>query len=117
MAFQQGPLWSEENGIRCLAVMKRPQAEGFPSVRQAQCSRELAAATGLPARSVNAKVGNFKSLAGLIGPSNWLQNSEAIWKRYGHQSASEVQALALQCEARSLLPGYPKASGTTLPTR
>lgn len=95
MAFQQGSLWSERNEIRCLAVMKRLEAEGFPRGRQAQYSRELAAAAGLPVRSVNAKVGNFKSLAGLIGPSNWSQNSEAIWKRYGHLSASEVQALAL----------------------
>lgn len=93
MAFQQGSLWSEQNEIRCLATMKKLQEEGFPRGAQAQRSRELAAATGLSVRSINAKIGNFKSLAGLIGPSNWSQNSEAVWKKYGHLSAEEVQAL------------------------
>lgn len=93
MAFQSGSLWSEPNEIRCLALMKRLQEEGFPRGRQAQLSRELAASTGLPVRSVSAKIGNFKSLAGLIEPSNWSQNSAVIWERYGHLSAAEVQAL------------------------
>lgn len=93
MAFQQGSLWSEQNEIRCLAAMKMLQEEAFPRGAQAWRSRELAAATGLSVRSINAKIGNFKSLAGLIGPSNWSQNSEAVWKRYGHLSAADVQAL------------------------
>lgn len=93
MAFQKGSLWSEQNEIRCLAAMKKLQDEGFPRGRQAQYSREIAASTGLSVRSVNAKVGNFKSLAGLIGPSNWSQNSALIWERCGHLSTAEVQTL------------------------
>lgn len=93
MAFRKGSLWSEENEIRCLAAMKQLQEEGFPSGRYAQYSRELAAFTGLPVSSIKAKIENFKSLAGLIGPSHWSQNSEAVWEKYGHLSASEVRAL------------------------
>lgn len=93
MAYQEGSLWSEENEIRCLALMKRLQEEGFPRGRQSQYGRELAAASGLSFPSINAKIGNFKSLAGVIGPSNWSDNSEAIWKKYGHLSAVEISAL------------------------
>lgn len=59
MAFQAGSLWSEQNEIRCLAAMKKLQEQGFPRGGQAEYSRELAAATGLSVRSVNAKIGNF----------------------------------------------------------
>lgn len=93
MAFRKGSLWSEENEIRCLALMKRLQEEGSPRGRQAQYGRELARSSGLSFRTINAKVGNFKSLAGLIGPSNWSRNSEEVWEKYGHLTAAEVSAL------------------------
>ncbi|MDY0340542.1 MAG: hypothetical protein RBS17_04955 [Coriobacteriia bacterium] len=93
MAFRSGSLWSERNELRCLALMKKLHEEGSPAGRQAEYSRALAASTGLSVRSVNAKIGNFKSLAGLIGPSNWSQNSKAAWEKYGHLPAAEIQAL------------------------
>ena len=93
MAFRQGSLWNEQNEIRCLVVMKQLVDEGLPRGRQADYCRELAKVTGLPVHSLSAKVGNFKSLAGLTGPSNWSQNSEAAWKAYGHLSTAEIRRL------------------------
>lgn len=91
MAFRSGSLWSEQNELRCLVLMKKLYEEGSPAGRQAQCARGV---HRLSVRSVNAKIGNFKSLAGLIGPSNWSQNSKAAWEKYGHLSAVEIQSLA-----------------------
>ncbi len=93
MAYRKGSLWSDENEIRCLALMKSLQEEGFPLGKQAEYSREFADASGLRWQSINAKIGNFKSLAGLSGDSHWSTNSERVWNQYGHLSAAELDAL------------------------
>ena len=65
MAYKESSLWNEKNEIRCLIIMKQLQAEGFPRGRQMELCREMSKITGLDAANISAKVGNYKSVAGI----------------------------------------------------
>ena len=93
MAYNESSLWDETNEIRCLIIFKRLQAEGFPYGRQTGLCREMAAITHLDYTNISAKVTNFKSVAGVIGPSNASSNTREVYAKYGHLSAAELEAL------------------------
>jgi len=93
MSYQSGSLWNDQNEIRCLIILKRLQAESFPYGRQSELAREMARVTGLTARTIISKVGNYKSAAGLIGKSHDSRATEQTYLRYKDYSIVELEAL------------------------
>lgn len=93
MAYLTSSLWNEENEIRSLIIMKRLQDDGFPRGRQMELCREMSKDTGLDPANISAKVGNFKSLAGINRPSNASVNTIEIYKRYGDLNVEELETL------------------------
>ena len=53
----------------------------------------MAAITKLGWTNISAKVTNFKSVAGVVGPSNASANTRMIYERYNALSVPELEAL------------------------
>lgn len=96
MGYRVGSLWNETNEIRCLIAFKKLQAEGFPRGRQMEMSRELSGLTGISAGSLHSKIGNYKSMAGVIGDSNASQGTRDVYRQYGGSSIAELESLLSQ---------------------
>ncbi len=93
MGYSDASEWNETNEIRCLIIFKRLQEEGFPRGRQTELCREMAAITNLDYSNISAKVTNFKSVAGVIGPSNASTNTREVYEKYHQMSIPELEAL------------------------
>lgn len=93
MSYKAGSLWNEKNEIRSLIIFKRLQAEGFPRGRQMELCREMSRITGLDPSNISAKVGNFKSVAGVNARSNASKNTVDLYARFGDKSVAELEAL------------------------
>lgn len=96
MAYKDSSLWDERNEIRCLIILKRLLAEGFPRGRQMELCREMSSLTGLEPGNISAKVGNYKSVAGINKASNASVNTKLVFERYGNFSVEELEALLRQ---------------------
>ena len=73
--------------------MKKLEHEGFPWGLQKKMSIELAEITGIKWNSISAKIGNFKSVAGISNPSNASNNTKKIYKEYGHLTVDKLKVL------------------------
>jgi hypothetical protein len=93
MSYISGSLWNEKNEIRCLLIFKRLQEEGFPRGRQMEFCRQMSRLTGLDPTNISAKVGNFKSVAGVNRPSNASTNTVELYAKFGGRSIPELEAL------------------------
>jgi hypothetical protein len=85
--------WSLENELRCFVIFKKLEVESFPRGRQSVLCRELENKTELSFNTINAKVGNFKSEAGVTGESHPSDATKYIIKHYGKMSLPEAEAL------------------------
>jgi hypothetical protein len=85
--------WSLENELRCFIIFKKLEAEDFARRRQSELCREMANNSDLSFRTIMAKVGNFKSEAGIIRSSNASDATKFIVKNYRNMSLKEVEAL------------------------
>ena len=91
--FSDASGWSLENELRCFVVFKMLEAESFPRGGQSELCRELENITELSFNTINAKVGNFKSVAGVTRESNASDATKYIMKHYGKMSLQEAEAL------------------------
>jgi len=96
MSYKASSLWNEKNEIRCLIIFKQLEAERFPRGRQMELCREMSRITGLDPTNISAKVGNFKSVAGVNRASNASRNTVEIHRRFGHLSIPDLQKLVNQ---------------------
>jgi len=93
VTYNDSSLWNEENEIRSLIIMKRLQDEGFPRGRQMELCREMSRITGLDPANISAKVGNYKSLAGINKSSHASVNSKNVYERYGRLTIDALEAM------------------------
>jgi hypothetical protein len=92
MTYRAGIYWNDLTELECLLILKKCEREGFPRGMHAELCRELAKRKYTPdASSLIAKVGNYKSLAGLSNPSKWSTNSERLYKKYKNHSIAELR--------------------------
>ncbi|QTH63344.1 hypothetical protein J1N51_11465 [Psychrosphaera ytuae] len=98
MAYRNNSAWNELNEIRCLLIFKILRAENFPKQKQNKLCQEMASITDLKATSINAKVSNYKSVAGINNPSNASSNTIEIYKKYSNLSIAELELLIKQRE-------------------
>lgn len=91
--YRSGSGWSDINELRCLLAFKLLEEAGFPRNKLSELAREIALNSGLDVGSVKAKIGNYKSVAGVTGKSNASKNTKAVYGAYGHLSSNEIFGL------------------------
>ncbi len=85
--------WNNENEICCLIIFKKLQLKSFPRGKQMEYCREMALSTSLSAENISAKVGNYKSVAGINNHSNASKNTKDLYKKYKDLSSNELENL------------------------
>ena len=93
MTYRAASSWNEENEIRCLIIFKKLQSVNFPRGKQMDYCREMARSANLDAGNISAKVCNYKSVAGVNNASNASVNTVCLYKKHGHLSVAELEAL------------------------
>lgn len=93
MGYKNNSLWNDENELRCLIIFKKLQAENFPRGKQMEYCRELSIITKLDPGNISAKIGNYKSVAGINNHSNASTNTIKFYKKYGHLSINEIESV------------------------
>ncbi|TOG78705.1 hypothetical protein CGI95_24080, partial [Vibrio parahaemolyticus] len=71
MKFNDNSEWSLENELRCFVIFKTLESYNpAPRGLQSELCRGLESSTNLSFNTIYAKVGNYKSVSGLIGDSH-----------------------------------------------
>jgi hypothetical protein len=91
--YRRGSRWSDLNELRCLLAYKQLEEAKFPRNKLSTLAKEIAHLSGLPVGSVKAKIGNYKSVAGITGHSNASQNTKSMYSQYGHLTSIKLQEL------------------------
>lgn len=89
--YRAGSKWNDLNELRCLHALKQLQEKSFPRNLLTELAEGIAKISGLDVGSVKAKIGNYKSVAGVTGHSNASQNTVFIYNKYGQFSAVKLQ--------------------------
>jgi len=79
--FKQGADWSLEMELQCFLIYKKLELECFPHGLQRQLCRGLSLKSRLSIETLNAKVGNFKSEAGITNNSHSSKATKFIIER------------------------------------
>jgi len=95
--FNSGSGWSLDMELECFLIYKKLENSEFLYGEQIKLCRELSSKSNLSFESINAKVGNFKSEAGITNESNSSKATKYLMENYGGMSL---------LEAESLLKGY-----------
>jgi hypothetical protein len=82
MSYRKNSNWNNQNEICCLIIFKRLKEENFLRGKQMEYCKDMSESTNLDAKSISAKVGNYKSVAGVNGPSNASKNTKEIYEKY-----------------------------------
>jgi hypothetical protein len=71
---------------------KKLQADNFPRGKQKEYCREMSEITKLDPSNISAKIGNYKSVAGINNHSNASDNTVKFYKKYGELSVHELES-------------------------
>ena len=94
MTYADGSNWTDKFELECLLIFRKCEAQAFPRGLQLTLCNELVRRSENPpsAQSLSAKVGNFKSLAGINNASNYSKNSKRIFDLYQKYSIEDLEA-------------------------
>ncbi len=99
--YRKDSVWNDVLELKCLIVLKKLIEQNFKhGLRQVLCkelSKESVASPG----TLSAKVGNYRSLAGLARHSNYSKNSKHLYDKYKDHSVAELE------QAIKLIQGIP----------
>ena len=95
MSYRPGSRWNDTNELQCLLIFKKLKRDGFPYGASINYCRDLALFTVLKVRSISAKVGNYKSEAGITNSSNSSTNTKLIFQKYNEMSIETIESLLL----------------------
>jgi len=93
MAYRESSGWNERSEMQCLLIFKKLQKENFKRGLLTDYCRTLASQTKLKISSIKAKVGNYKSVAGVTGDSHASTNTKEVFRLYGHLTIQELTDL------------------------
>ncbi len=94
MSYRITSNWNDKNEILCLIIFKKLEAAKFPKGKQMEYCREMSLSAKLDPTNISAKVGNYKSVAGVNRASNASKNTVEIYKKYGHLLIDELEITA-----------------------
>lgn len=93
VGYRTGSPWSDANELKCLLIYKMLEEAGFIRGMQSGLAETLARSTHLKTSSINAKICNYKSLAGVNSQSNYSSQSQKIYERFGSLSAAQLRSV------------------------
>ena len=85
--------WNDLNELRCLLAYKKLEELNFPRNMLSDLAAEIAIQSGLTVGSVKAKIGNYKSVAGVTDHSNASMTTHSMYKNHGHLNSTQLQKL------------------------
>ena len=91
MSFKDSSNWNEKNEFKAFIIFKKLEALGFPRGKQMEFCREMEKETNLDARNISAKVGNYKSVAGINNNSNASSDTKENYSKYKNYSIEELE--------------------------
>ncbi len=91
--YRRGSRWSDLNELQCLLAYKQLEEVKFPRNKLTELAKEIANHAGLTVNSVKAKIGNYKSVAGINSHSNASQNTKSMYSKYGHLPSIKLREL------------------------
>ena len=93
MTYRKDSGWNDKTEMMCLLILKRLQAEGFPRGRQSELCEEMANRSEifLTKKSIQAKVGNYKSIAKINNSSNASKGTERIYNKSHNFSIKQLE--------------------------
>ncbi len=91
--YRDGSKWNDLNELRCLKAYKQLEEANFPRNMHAELAAGIARQSGLSVGTVKAKIGNYKSVAGVTGHSNASQNTLSMYRKHGHLNSAQIQKL------------------------
>jgi len=101
MSYRESSGWNKRNEMQCLLIFKKLQKENFRRGIQIDYCRILAAQTQLKISSIKAKIGNYKSVAGVTGNSHASSNTKEVFRLYGHLNIQELtDVIDSQCDVK-----------------
>jgi len=91
--YRAGSNWSDLNELRCLLAYKQLEEARFPRNMLSELARDIARKSGIPEGSIKAKIGNYKSVAGVTGHSNASQETISMYREHGHLTSAQLKEL------------------------
>ncbi len=91
--YRVGSKWNDLNEIRCLLAFKQLEERNYPRNMLTELAQEIAKVSGLSVGSVKAKIGNYKSAAGVTGHSNASLQTISIFNKYGQLNSGQLQEI------------------------
>ena len=79
--------------MRCLLAYKQLEEAKFSRNKLTELAKDIAHLSGLTVGSAKAKIGNYKSVAGIAGHSNASPNTKSMYSQYGHLISIKFQEL------------------------
>ena len=100
MAYRKDSGWNDKNELRCLVIYRKLEYEGFPRRRQTELCREMEnmSHVKLCFNSISAKIGNYKSIAGVNNHSNASTNTKRIYEKFKNYSIEKLEKLIKEME-------------------
>jgi len=92
--YRKNSKWSDLNELRCLLAHKKLEESSFPRNMHTDLAKEISEISeisGINRKSVNAKIGNYNSVAGITGHSNASSQTILIYKKYGQLNSIQIQ--------------------------
>lgn len=91
--YRAGSIWNDELELRCFLIYKKAEAQSFKRGLVTDLCRELAKNQNLDETTLNAKVGNYKSLAGYTKATNASTATKNLFERYKDFSIEQIEEL------------------------
>lgn len=91
--YRSNSKWSDLNELRCLQAFVILKENNNPRNLLTELATNISKESGLSVGSVKAKIGNYKSVAGVTGHSNASLNTKSMFKNFGHLSSAQLQKL------------------------
>jgi len=91
--YRASSKWNDLNELLCLLAYKQLEEASFPRNMLTELAKNISQKTGLSIDSVKAKIGNYKSVAGVTGHSNASQNTVSTYHNHGHLNSSALEKL------------------------
>lgn len=91
--YRVGSKWNDLNEFRCLLAFKCLQEQGYPKNMLTDLAKEISQISEISIGSVKAKIGNYKSVAGVTRHSNASSQNILIFNKYGHLNSNKLKEI------------------------
>ena len=93
MTYKNTSHWNDHTELQCLLIFKKLEELNFPNGKQTELARELSLKTDLTKENINAKITNYKSVAGINKRSNASKNTIKLFQEFSTTSIQELESV------------------------